>query len=65
MSKKHQKICTTLHYIELFLNLGSTVPGCVCVSISVFASLVGIGITSSAIELKICAMTAGIEKLNQ
>ena len=35
-----------------------------CVSISAFASLVGIpiGITSSAIGLKICAITAGIKK---
>ena len=35
-----------------------------CVSISSFASLVGIpkGITSSAIGLKICAITIGIKK---
>ena len=35
-----------------------------CVSISAFASLAGIpiGITSSAVELKICAITAGIKK---
>ena len=39
-----------------------TVTG--CVSISVLPSLVGIpiGITSSAIELKICVTTAGIKK---
>ena len=48
MSKKHKKICTTLNYIEQFLILASTITG--CVSISAFASLVGIpiGITSSA-----------------
>ena len=60
--KKHKKVCGTLNYIEHFLILGSTVT--VCVSISVFASLVGIaiGITSSAIGLKICAITAAIKK---
>ena len=60
VSKKHKKICKTLNYIEHFLILGSTITG--CVSISAFASLVGIpiGITSSAIGLKICTITAGI-----
>ena len=62
MSKKHKKVCTTLNYIEHFLILASTITG--CVSISAFASLVGIpiGITSSAIGLKICAITSGTEK---
>ena len=62
MSKKHKKVCTTLNYIEHFLILGSTITG--CVSISAFASLVGIpiGITSSATGLKICVITAGIKK---
>ena len=62
MSKKHKKVCTTLNYIEHFLILGSTITG--CVSISAFASLVGIpiGIASSTIGLKICVITAGIKK---
>ena len=62
MSKKHKKVCTTLNYIEHFLILGSTIAG--RVSISAFASLVGIpiGITSSAIGLNICAVTAAIKK---
>ena len=44
------------------LILVSTVTG--CVSTYVFASLVTIpiGITSSAVEIKICAITAGIKK---
>ena len=42
MSKKHKTICITLNYIEHFLILGSTITG--CVSISVFAPLVGIPI---------------------
>ena len=62
MSKKHKKVCTTLNYIEHFLILGSTITG--CVSISAFASLVGIPIViaNSAIGLKICAITAAITK---
>ena len=62
MSKKHKKVCTTLNYIEHFLILASTITG--CVSISAFASLIGIPIrvTSSAIGLKICAITTGIKK---
>ena len=62
MNKKHQKICTTLNYIEHFLILASTITG--CVSISAFSSSVGIlvGITSSGIGLKICAIDVGIKK---
>ena len=62
MSRKHKKVCTTLNYIELFLILASTFT--VCVSISAFASLIGIpiDITSSATGLKICAIAAGIKK---
>ena len=63
MRKKHKNVCTTLNYIEHFI-LASTITG--CVSISAVATLVGIpiGITSSAIGLKICALTAGIKKYN-
>ena len=62
MSKNHIKVCTTLNYIEHFLILGSTITG--CISISAFASLVGIpiGLISSAVGLKIFSMTAGIKK---
>ena len=62
MSKKYKKFCTTLNYIEHFLILGFTITG--CASISAFASLVGIPIViaSSAIGLKICAITAAITK---
>ena len=62
MSKNSKKVCTTLNYLEHFLILASTITG--CVSISAFASVVRIpiGITSSAIELKTCAITAGIKK---
>ena len=56
ISKKHKKVCPTLNYIEHFLILVSTIIQ--CISISVFASLIGIpiGIMSFAIGLKICAI---------
>ena len=62
MSKKHKKVCRALNYIEHLLILASAVTG--CVSNSVFASLIGIpiGITSSAVGMKICAITAVIKK---
>ena len=62
LSKKHKKICRVLKYIDHSFLVISTITG--CVSISAFASLVGIpiGITSSAIGLKICIITAGIKK---
>ena len=62
MSKKHKKFCTTLNYIEHFLILVFAITW--YVSISAFASLVGIpiGITSSVIGLKICAINAAIKK---
>ena len=62
MSKKHKNVCRVLNYIGRFVILISTTTG--CVSISVFASLVGIpiGITSSANGLKICAITSSIKK---
>ena len=62
MSEKCKKARRYLNYVEHLLILISTVTG--CVSISVFASLVcvPVGITSSAIGINICALTAGIEK---
>ena len=56
ISKKHKKVCKTLHYIKHFLILASTFTG--CVSISAFSFLVGIpvDIASSAIGIKICAI---------
>ena len=62
MNRKHKKVYITLNCIEHFLILASTITG--CISVSAFASLLGIplGITSSAIGLKICAIVAGIKK---
>ena len=51
-----------MNYIEHLLILASAVTG--CVSISAFGSLldISIGITSSAVWLKVCAITAGIKQ---
>ena len=52
----------TLNCVENFLSLASAVTGCIL--IFAFASLIGIptGTASSATQLKICAITAGIKK---
>ena len=62
MCRKHKTVCRNLNYIEEFLTLASAITG--CISISAFASFLGIpiGITSSAIKLKTCALAAGIKR---
>ena len=62
LSEKYKKTWKYLNYVEKLLILSTTVTG--CISISAFASLVCVlvGITNSAIEIKICAITAGIKK---
>ena len=59
ISKKNKKVCNILQYSEHLLVLASTNTG--CVSISDFASLVGIpvGIASSAITIKISVIATG------
>ena len=57
ISEKHKMICKTLNYIEHFLVVASTITG--YVSISAFASLIGITIQ---IEINICTKTPGIIK---
>ena len=61
MRRKHKEVCTSLNCIKHSLILDSTITK--CISISAFDSLIGIpiGITSSAIVLKICAIAAGIK----
>ena len=55
-------ICGVSNYIEDSLTAISAITG--CVSVSAFASFFGIpiGITSSAIGLKVSVMTVGIKK---
>ena len=62
MGGKYQKTCKDLNYVEHLLILTSTITG--YVSISAFASLVyaRVGITGSAVGIKICAITAGNKK---
>ena len=62
MSEKYKKTCKYLNYVEHLIILVSTVTD--CVSISPFASLVWVpvGITSSAIRIKICATIREIKK---
>ena len=62
ISKKHKKVSAILNCTDNFIILVSRFPG--CISISAFASLLGIPIrnTSSAMSSKIKAITAGIEK---
>ena len=64
MSKKPGNLCIVLNYIDQLLNVTFTITG--YVSISAFASLVGIpiGIASSTIRLNICLITAGIKTYN-
>ena len=62
MSEKHKKACKYLNHVENLLILSLTTT--CCVSFSAFASLVCVyvGITSSAIGIKICANTAEIRR---
>ena len=62
MSEKYKETCKNLNYVQHLLILASMVTG--CISISAFASLVyvPVGITSSAVGIKICAITAGTKK---
>ena len=56
MNEKYKKICKYLIYVELFLILASTVTGFV----SLFA--IPVGITSSAVQIKVCTFIGGIKK---
>ena len=62
MSEKYKSACKYLNYVEHLLSLVSTITS--CVSISAFVSLVcvPVAITSSAVGIKICAITAGTRK---
>ena len=62
MTEKYKKTCKYINYVEHLLILVSTVTG--CVSMSAFASLVCVlvGITSLAVGIKTCGVTARIKK---
>ena len=60
--EKYKKTCKHLNYVKHLLIIVSIVIG--FVSISVFASLVcvPVGLTNSAVGIKICAITTAIKK---
>ena len=62
MSKKHKKSCRTLNCFDRFVLFISAVSRCVLMS--VFTSLVvaSMGIASSPVVFKMCAIYAGIKK---
>ena len=65
MSQKYKKTCKYLNYVKHLLILVSTIPD--CVSVSAVASLVCllVGITNSAVGIKICAIIAVIKNISQ
>ena len=62
ISKNQKNGCATLNHIKKFLFFSFC--GSWIISISLFASLLGIpiGITNFSIGLKICTVTSGIKK---
>ena len=62
MNKKHKKVSTILNYTEHFLILSSEITRYIWISAFSFLVSIPIGITSFAIGLKICAITAGTKK---
>ena len=62
MSRKHEKVCVFLKYIEHFIILAFTITGCMSVSAFAFLLNIAIGIRSSSIGIKICSIVKRIKK---
>ena len=62
MSEKYQKTWKHLNYVEYLLNLVSTGDDGVSISAFDLLDCVPVGITSFAVRIKICAITAEIKK---
>ena len=62
MSKKQKRMCRTLNYFEHSLLFISAVTDCVLIFAFVSLARIPIGISSSAVLLKICVLTAAIKK---
>ena len=62
MSIKNKKVCTSLNYMKHFFILPFIITECISIFAFVSLIVIPIGITSSAIGLNTCAITAGIEK---
>ena len=56
-SKRHKKVFTTLNYTDYFLVWDSTINGCISISAFISFIVIPIATKSSAIALKICAIT--------
>ena len=65
MTKKHKKVCTTLHNNEDFLILAPAITGCISISAFVSLLIIPIGITSSAIRLTFCAKLQELKSISQ
>ena len=61
MSEKYKKTYKYLNYVEHLLILVSTVTGCISISAFVSSFCVPVCITSSAVGIKTCAITARIK----
>ena len=62
ISEKHKKTCKYLDHVKNLLILASTFNGCNSVSAFTYLAAVLVGITSSAVGLKIFPTIAGIKK---
>ena len=66
MKEKYKKTCKYLNYDEPLLILASTITSCtnqVLINFFIyFISLFPVGIMSSAVRIKICAINAGIKE---
>ena len=61
MSEKYKKTCKYLNHVEHVLIIASTVTGCVSISAFTSSGCLPDGITSSTVEINVCAITAGIK----
>ena len=61
MGEKFKKTCECLNFVENLLILASAVTGWISISEFTLLVCVPVGITSSPVEIKICAITAGIK----
>ena len=62
IGKKHKNVWKMLNFVKYIISLAITIVG--CISISEFASLISIpiGITNSAIRLKLCAIATRVKQ---
>ena len=62
MNEKHKKVCTAFNYFKHFLTFISAVSGWISIFAVATLFVVSLGIGSSAVGLRICAITAGIKR---